>query len=160
MNRLIIVGAGGYGHLVRDIATELGYKDIVFLDDNSNEAVGKIEDYEKFIDYENVIIAIGNSNLRKNYYEILRHKLNVISLIHPKAYVSCSATIGAGCVIEPCAVVNSNAVIRNCSFINAGAIINHDATVNEYCQIDCGAVVASGRNVESMYKVKSNTVYE
>ena len=35
MNRLMIVGAGGHGKVVADIATQNGYSDIVFLDDNA-----------------------------------------------------------------------------------------------------------------------------
>ena len=34
MNRLVIVGAGGHGKVVADIAIKSGYKDICFLDDN------------------------------------------------------------------------------------------------------------------------------
>lgn len=159
MNRLIIIGAGGYGHLVKDVATDLGYEDIIFLDDNNNSAAGKIEDYEKFADYENIIVAIGNPNTRKNIYEIVRHKFNVVSLVHPRAYVSKSAEIDVGCVIEACAVINSNAKVKKCSFINAGAVVNHDVVVNEFCQVDCGAVIAAGQKVNEKTKVESLTVY-
>lgn len=35
MNRLIIVGASGHGKVIADIAVKVGYKEIVFLDDNA-----------------------------------------------------------------------------------------------------------------------------
>ena len=40
MRRLLIVGAGEYGHVVRELALQIGYEKVEFLDDNSPEAVG------------------------------------------------------------------------------------------------------------------------
>lgn len=34
-NRLIIIGAGGHGKVIADIALKIGYTDIVFADDNA-----------------------------------------------------------------------------------------------------------------------------
>lgn len=48
---LIILGAGGHGRVVADIAEQTGkYDKIVFLDDNSNDdkVIGKCSDYKKF----------------------------------------------------------------------------------------------------------------
>ncbi len=33
MNRLLILGAGGFGQMVKETAAALGYEEIVFLDD-------------------------------------------------------------------------------------------------------------------------------
>ncbi|WP_270190968.1 hypothetical protein [Holdemania filiformis] len=48
--KLIILGAGGFGRLVEDIAGNLKrYDEISFLDDNntSKDIIGKLEDYKK-----------------------------------------------------------------------------------------------------------------
>ena len=42
MKKLLIIGYGGHGKVVREIAEDIGYTDIAFLDDNNNEAIGKI----------------------------------------------------------------------------------------------------------------------
>ena len=40
MKNLYILGAGGFGHVIKDMAEQSGkYTKICFLDDNSNEAV-------------------------------------------------------------------------------------------------------------------------
>lgn len=53
MKNLYILGAGGFGHVIKDIAEQSGkYKSIKFLDDNSNEAVGKLSDLPKFINID------------------------------------------------------------------------------------------------------------
>ena len=45
MKNLYILGAGGFGHVIKDMVEQSGkYKSIQFLDDNSNEAVGKISE--------------------------------------------------------------------------------------------------------------------
>ena len=49
--RLIILGAGGHGRVVADIAEQVGkYDDVIFLDDNSvdDKVLGKCSDYKKF----------------------------------------------------------------------------------------------------------------
>ena len=33
MKKLLIIGAGGFGHMIKETAAELGYEEIVFLDD-------------------------------------------------------------------------------------------------------------------------------
>ena len=35
MNKLIIIGASGHGKVIADIAVNLGYENIVFLDDDA-----------------------------------------------------------------------------------------------------------------------------
>ena len=49
MNNLLILGAGQFGLMVKEIAESMGCFDkIDFLDDNNEIAVGKLCDYEEF----------------------------------------------------------------------------------------------------------------
>ena len=41
---LLVLGAGGHGKVVAEIATDLGFVKIDFLDDNSPEAIGSVQD--------------------------------------------------------------------------------------------------------------------
>jgi len=145
--KLLILGAGEYGQLVKEIARNK-YPVIDFLDDNSNAAIDKIDDMAKYrLDYD-AIVAIGNSEKRKELYEKLEAlKFNIVTIVSPRSYVSKSASIEPGCVIEPMAVVNTGAKIKRGTFVNAGAVVNHNAIVNEFCQIDCNAVVGANAEV-------------
>lgn len=157
MKSLLIIGAGGYGQHIKEIAELCGYSKIEFLDDNSPCAIGKIDEWNILQDmYNGCIIAIGNPETRKAITEKINH---LHTLIHPDATISRSATIGDGCVIEAYAAINSNVKIMKSSYICAGAIVNHDAVVNSYCQVDCNAVVASGAIVPEKTKVQSCTVW-
>ena len=75
MNKnLLIVGAGQYGMLAREIAESLGefYK-IDFLDDNNSVAIGKIVEYMDFAsEYAFAFVAIGNCDLRLSLIEKLQ----------------------------------------------------------------------------------------
>ena len=157
MKSLLIIGAGGYGQLVKEIAEMIGYKKIDFLDDNSREAIGKINEIEEIEGrYGGSIVAIGNPEIREKIFERLKKP---ITLIHPKAVVSKSAAVGAGCVIEVRAVVSANAEVKRGTFICAGAIVNHNSVVGEFAQLDCNAVVACENYVPDGYKVHSCTEY-
>lgn len=157
MKSLLIVGAGGYGQIVREIA-EREYYPIDFLDDNHPEAVGKICDLEVLQHrYDGVIVAIGSSTIRKQVFQRIQ---NPVSVIHPRAVISGSARIGPGCVIEANSVINPNVSVKEGCFVCAGAIVNHDAVVNRFCQIDCNAVVESGAVVPDGTKVESCTVFK
>ena len=58
--KLLTIGAGGYGRLVKEIAELTGFSKPDFLDDNSPLAVGKIDELEKIEDkYDGSIVAIG-----------------------------------------------------------------------------------------------------
>lgn len=152
----MIVGAGGYGQVVKEIA-DSEYHNIDFLDDNHPEAVGRIDALERIQNrYDGVIVAIGNPTIRNRVFQLIEKPVTVI---HPRAVVSESAKIGPGCVIEANCVINPNAVIKEASFICAGAVVNHDAVVNGFCQIDCNAVVESNATVPEGTKVESCTVF-
>lgn len=155
--KLLVIGAGGYGQLVKEIAILNGYDIVDFLDDNSPLAVGKVdelEDLEK--GYDGSIVAIGNPEIREKIYRRLKHPVN---LKHPTAVVNQSAIIGTGCVIEANTVVNSEVTIGDGVFVCAGAVVNHNASVKEFSQIDCNAVVAMGTEVPKGYKVESCSVF-
>lgn len=71
-NRLVIVGAGGHGKVIADIAIKNGYQDISFVDDNAVDEcinysiIGRSSDLERLNDGKtDFVIAIGNNMTRK-----------------------------------------------------------------------------------------------
>ena len=159
---LLIIGAGQYSHIVEEIAVSSGkYEKISFIDDASDRAVGRIDMLETFKgEYSHAIVAIGNPLVRKKL--LLRAEeagFLIPTLIHPMAYVSKSAEIGKGTIIESLGGVNANSKIGDGCIVSMGACINHNACVEGYCHIDCGAVVISNACVLEGTKVCSGDVY-
>ncbi len=162
-NNLLILGAGGYGHVVREIAEDSGIFDkIDFLDDSSPLAIGKFGDAEKFLKgYPNAVVALGNAELRLGYIEKLRAAgFQIPAIISPKAYVSKSAKIGNGTIVEPFSAVNANSEVGIGVLLRCGSVIDHNAKVGDFCYIDCGVVVKANNSVGFKIKIAANSVVE
>lgn len=162
MSNLLIVGAGQFGVMVKEIAHSLcRFDKIDFIDDNSEMAIGSLDDCERLFDqYRNAVVAIGDPELREAYTQRLKDiGFDIVSVISPCASVSPSATVMGGAIIEPLAAVQSHSVISTGTIVSSGAIIRHDALVGAYCHIDCNSVVMSGSAVDPGSKVDACSVY-
>lgn len=157
MKRLLILGAGQYGCLAKEIAESMGcFTKIAFLDDSNQEAIGKLGDYLNFkADFDSAIVAIGNPDIRQDYFELLKPFYKIATLIHSKAYVSPSASIGEGSIVEPMAVIQTAAQIGNSCFISSSSVVRHNSIVGNFCHCDCNSVVKTGSVVEPKSKIES-----
>ena len=148
--RLLILGAGQYGMLAMEVAEAIGeYAEIAFLDDKSPKAIGKISELENYAcDYTHAFVAIGNSEVRLSLIEKVAEHIAITSLVHPKAYLSPSARLGDGCILEPFAAVQTEATLGKGCIVSTGAVVNHNATVGDGVHIDSGAIIGARANVE------------
>ena len=163
MNKnLLIVGAGQYGMLAKEVAESMTvFEKIDFLDDNNEIAIGKVNEYEKFVsDYTYAFVAIGDNTFRLKMIEKLQgayYKITV--LVSPKAFVSPSAQLRKGTIIEPMAVVQANASVSIGCLVCQGAVVKHNAFVGDGCYLDCNSVVQAGVLVPARTKVNATMVY-
>lgn len=168
--KLLIVGAGIYGVVAKEIAESMScFEKISFVDDEKKktqdgiEVVGTTADLDKLaVEYSNIIVAIGNSDARLSLLNKIEEELPfaIATLISPKAYISPSAQIGKASIIEPMAVVHTGAVISRGCIISAGAVVNHGSVCEEMCHIDCNAVVGGQCTVPVGTKVCRGEVYK
>lgn len=161
MKRLLIIGAGGHGKVTAEIAEATGdYEIIDFVDDNNANAVGKIADLVNlYKHYDSAFVGIGNNRFR---FELIK-KLQEIgyeipTLIHPTVYLSKSATVEKGVVLEPKCIVNANTHIGLGCIISVGAIVDHDVKIGQSCHINAGAVVKAGAEIEDFRKLEAGEI--
>ena len=159
MKRLIILGAGGYGRTVQDIAQQLGYSSIVLDDADPTHPLSS------FLSYINpttsFIPAFGNNSFRLEWINRIEESGGqLVTLIPPTASVSPTATISPGTVILPHAIVNTDVIINRGCIINLGAIVDHGCILEEGVHICLGAIVKGENRIEKCSKIEAGEVVE
>lgn len=149
MQRLIIIGAGGHGKVVADIAMKIGYERIVFLDDApiitcmGLPVEGSVADVDKYLNDCDFFIAIGNLEIRKKIHSLLKEKgAKVITLVHPNAVIGSQVKIGNGSVVMAGGIVNACATIGEGVIVNTNSSIDHDCNIGDFCHLAVGVNVA------------------
>jgi sugar O-acyltransferase (sialic acid O-acetyltransferase NeuD family) len=151
MKNLAILGAGGHGKVVADIAEQSGWN--VHFFDGAHPQVNHcgvwsvVGNEEYLIDhcsaYSAVFIAIGNNAIREKKHNKLKSAgFNIATLISPTATTSKYSNIGEGVLVVGNACINIGAHIHTGAIINTGANIDHDCIIDEFSHISPGANLA------------------
>lgn len=165
MRRLVIIGAGGYGQTVADVAWQLHlYDEIVFLDDNSSDkrVIGKCEDYiDEAFPGNDIYPAFGNNALRIAWIDrLITAEVNVPTIVHSSAYISPMASLECGTVVLPNAIVNTNVTIGRGCIINCGAIIDHGCIIEEGSHVCLGAIIKAENRIPKCMKIEAGEVIQ
>jgi len=143
---IYIYGASGHGLVVADIASSCGYDDIIFIDDGDNK-------YPFFDDIKNnthipIALAIGNNSIRaKLFKKVQNNDFKIVSLVHPTAIISPSASIAKGTVVMPNVVINAKANIGNGVILNTSCAIEHECIIEDFVHISPKAALAGNVKV-------------
>ena len=159
MKSLLVIGAGGHGHVVAETAQACGYQ-ISFLDDHSPDAIGTIAQLEELAPkFDACFVAIGNNAFRKQLMEQLQsHSCTLATLVHPTAFVAPSVKIGQGTIVAPKALINTRSMIGIGCILSAGSIIDHDVVIQDYVHINAGAICKAGTTVLEGQKIDAGQV--
>lgn len=159
-DNLLIIGAGSHGKVVAEVAKACGYENIAFLDDNSPDAIGKISDMVLYRErFSNAFVGIGNNQFRnETIKKLIEIGYYIPVLIHPTAYVSKSAAVSEGTIVEPLAIVNANTVVGTGCIVSVGSIVDHDTVLEACVHVNAGAVVKAGARVEENRKLEAGEV--
>ncbi|MFJ7681459.1 acetyltransferase [Peribacillus butanolivorans] len=151
MGNLLILGAGGHGKVVSEIAIlKNSWENIAFLDDRENitevlniSVIGKLNEYNSFKQkYQYAFVAIGNNKLRLKWIDrLLREGFMMPTLVHPFSSISKTSIIGAGTVVMAGAVINADTRIGRGCIINTSSSIDHD------CSLKDGVHISPGVNI-------------
>lgn len=158
-HRLIVLGAGGHGMVVADIARAMDFNEIWFLDDRWPEisrvlkwpVVGKFEDLARVMQStDQVFAAIGDNAARLALHRNLAIQgLRIPVLKHPSSAVSEDAQIGPGSVVMALVAISASAVVGEAAILNTGCSVDHDNFIEDGVHISPGAHLAGGVRVGS-----------
>lgn len=87
-------------------------------------------------------VAAGGSR-REGWRVLARHGWRGLSIVHPRATVSPSARLGAGCVVGPGAVIGAQTTVGEHALVSRGALVGHHVRVEDFVSLLPGANVAS-----------------
>ena len=162
--KLLLVGAGGFGRMAAEMAM-LQY-DCAFVDDGQAVgaeicgvpvAGGTADLPELRKECSLLVVGIGNNQFRSRMYEKAKALGFVFpNIVAPSAYVSPFAEIGCGCVLMQNVCVQNGASVGDGVLLNAGAEIHCDATVGNYALIYTNSVIRTGATVGSFSRIGSN----
>jgi sugar O-acyltransferase (sialic acid O-acetyltransferase NeuD family) len=144
-DRIIIVGAGGFGrevlHWARDAWPDHRHKLAGFL----SADVSKLEGHPTSIpilgtpaDFEprptdGLVLAIGIRGVRRQVAELIEsHGGRFLSLVHPTAVAVDTAVLGTGCVVCPHAVVSDSVRMGRFVLVNYHASLGHDSSAGDF----------------------------
>jgi UDP-perosamine 4-acetyltransferase len=157
MDEVIILGAGGHGKVVLDILLAQGaYRPVGFVDDNPAMAgrlvcglpvLGRLTDLPRLRGdgLRHAIIAIGDNPARLRHRPVLEgHGFELVTAIHPTAYVSPRSTIGRGVVVAPRASLVVDCVVGDLAIVNTAAVVDHEGDLREGAHVGPAAAL-SGR---------------
>jgi acetyltransferase EpsM len=150
----LIVGAGGHARVVADAvraaspdATIIGH-----LDDDATKhgalilgrpVLGPIASIDTW-PHDAVALAIGDNRIRAALHERLTRAHKLPAIVHPRATVAPSATIGDASVLFAGAIVNAAAVLGEDTIVNTGATIDHDSVLEPHAHAGPGSHVNGG----------------
>ena len=145
---LYLYGASGHGKVIAEIAEDLGFKDISFIDADSSKK--QLLDYKIIqpITAQNfkVIVSIGNNVIRKKIVAE-NTSFSYQTLVHPKSSISKRAQISEGTVVMAGVSINVDAKIAKHCIVNTNASIDHDCVIEDFVHISPNVALAGNVSV-------------
>lgn len=162
--RLLLVGAGGFGRVVSEHARK-DY-DCAFVDDGYNEGnvlcdipvVGHLSDIHKLYgQYKKLIVVIGNNKLRENVYnKAIKIGYTFPNIIVDSVYISPYAKVGWGCVFLNNCVIQNGSTVGNGVLLNPGVEIHHGCDIDDYSLIYTNSCIRTYAHVGKRVRIGSN----
>jgi UDP-perosamine 4-acetyltransferase len=157
MRKLLILGAGGHGRAVSDLAGEVGWTVAGHTDATGASRpgiLGSDADIEKLARtgaIDAAVVGIGNSALprRAELFRLLHDSgIAIPALVHPRAVLSRSCRVGDGSVVFAGCVLGAGVDMGVNGVCYAGVIVEHDSRIGDHCYLSPGAVVCGQVTLE------------
>lgn len=151
--KLVIVGAGGHGKVVADIAMTARHEIIGFIDEHAKDAplpdlkvLGTLDAIPAIIstnpEYK-LVLAIGDNAARKDIAcSLILDDISFAVVSHPFSAISRFVAIQPGTVIMPGAVINAGAYIGKHVILNTACSVDHHCYIGDFVHISPGAHLA------------------
>jgi len=154
--RILIMGAGGHGRAVADVAVECGWTVAGFTDPLPGPSVlGRDEDITALAEAGTIdaaVVGVGNTALwrRLELFQLLKASgVTVATLVHPRAVLSRSCRVGEGVVVFPLSVLGPSVEVGDNAVLYSGVIAEHDCRIGAHAYLAPGVVLCGGVVLET-----------
>ncbi len=159
--RLLILGAGGHGRAVADLARACGFTVAGFTDRSSfaggpgNPVLGTDAELAALIRPQQIdggVVGVGNTALARRaqlYGVLVAAGVPQPALVHPRAVVSPSAEVGAGSVVFAGDVLGSGVRIGVNAVLYSGVVVEHECVIGDHAYLSPGVVLSGQVTVEA-----------
>lgn len=179
MKHLIIIGAGGMGRTMYDMAREsVGYGAEYtirgFIDDNITALdqfanyppiVAPIQGYQPKED-EIFICSIGGVARKACMEAIISKGGQFLTMIHSTARIGTNVQIGEGSIIGAFTTIGADTKVGRYNLIQSYSVIGHDSVIGDWNRIDThvtlvgGTIVQNETNIHTSAMISHNVTIE
>lgn len=160
LGRILIVGAGGFGREVfqwaRDAWPDRSHLLAGFLSSDPDASASKLPGLPILGDPaafspqlgDRFLLGIGIPLVRRQVSEtLLARGARFLTLIHPTALVSRTASIGEGSILCPYSIVTDSARVGRFTLLNYHSSVAHDASTGDYAVLSPYAAIGGGASI-------------
>lgn len=161
MKHLIIIGAGGMGRTMYDMARESNgygteYDIRGFIDDNTS-ALDKFSNYPPVIapisgyqpcPEDIFICSIGGQSRRRCMEDIINKGGKFLTMIHHTARIGTNVEIGEGTIVGAFTTIGADAKVGKYNMIQSYTVIGHDSKIGDWNRIDTHVTLVGGTIVQ------------
>lgn len=166
---IVIIGAGGNGKEIIDTIKAINllmptYNILGIIDDNIElqnteiNGVAILNTIEEFAATNSPaseqtsipfgIISIANPTIKQSIATKLDKIVEWENIIHPSSYISNSATLGKGLLVQAFSNIAADTNISNHVMINHNTSIGHDVTIDEYSSIMVNVTISGFSSIK------------
>jgi sugar O-acyltransferase (sialic acid O-acetyltransferase NeuD family) len=152
MKKVGLIGFGALGRQIRGFIedhTEEDVEFVIFDDVLNNEDPSQAYPFNGYREYKSeeiaYLVCIGYHHLelkKKIISELQELNKELLTFVHPTAFVNKSAKIGKGVVIYPMCNIDRNCVLEEGVLVNNSCVVSHDTTIKNSSYLGVGVIIS------------------
>lgn len=161
MQKLIIIGAGGFAKEVYQLVNDIGGWNIVGFIDTYSDGLGTIYNIPVLNNYScindsneniDVVIAVGNPFTKKRILEELILFSNIVypNIIHPSVLIGEHVSLGRGNIICQGSQLTVDINIGDFVIINLACTIGHDVEIEDFVTINPNCSISGNVKIHEL----------